>query len=214
MTVPILECQDLRVTFMKKNRLIKAVDGVSLYLNPGECFGLVGGSGCGKSTLARLITRLKDSHSGKIFLDKQEVTKVKGKDLKAFYRQVQMVFQDPVGSFDPRKSLGQSILEVLSNFNLAPKKARKALVSEALEMVGLNSEHALRLPGQISGGQCQRAALAKAVVVRPKLLICDEVTSALDVSVQAQIIDLLSQLQKNLNMAILFISHDLSLVRC
>ncbi|MDR2301940.1 MAG: ATP-binding cassette domain-containing protein [Deltaproteobacteria bacterium] len=214
MTAPVLECQDLKVSFLKKNRLIKAVDGVNIHIDPGECFGLVGGSGCGKSTLARLITRLKDSDSGKILVENEDVTRVKGKDLKSFYRKVQMVFQDPVGSFDPRKTIGKSILEVLGNFGLAKKADRKELVTEALEMVGLSAEHALRLPGQISGGQCQRAALAKAVVVRPKLLICDEVTSALDVSVQAQIIDLLSELQKNLNMALLFISHDLSLVRC
>ncbi|MDR0621629.1 MAG: ATP-binding cassette domain-containing protein [Deltaproteobacteria bacterium] len=214
MNEPILECKDLSVSFVKEGRVIKAVDGVSLFVERGECFGLVGGSGCGKSTLARLVTRLKDPDSGSIQVERQEATKLKGKALREYYRKVQMVFQDPVGSFDPRMKIGQSIAEVLRNFGLAEKGRLKRAVNESLEMVGLNPEHADRLPTQISGGQCQRAALAKAVAVRPKLLILDEVTSALDVSVQAQIVSLLRQLQAELNMAFIFISHDLSLVRC
>jgi ABC-type oligopeptide transport system ATPase subunit len=213
MTRLILECRNLRVTFKKKNRFIKAVDGVSLSIKPGECYGLVGGSGCGKSTLARLMTRLKDADSGTILLAGQDVTKVTGRDLRNFYHKVQMVFQDPVLSFDPRKKIGQSIIEVLGNFNLTEKRKRHRLLYEALEMVGLGSEYAERLPSQISGGQCQRAALARAVIVRPQLLICDEVTSALDVSIQAEIITLLRGLQTDLDMAIFFISHDLALVR-
>ncbi|MDR2368532.1 MAG: ABC transporter ATP-binding protein [Deltaproteobacteria bacterium] len=211
---PILECRDLRVTFRKGNRLIKAVDGVSFGVEPGECYGLVGGSGCGKSTLARLVTRLRDADSGTVWLEGRDVTGVTGRGLRAFYRKVQMVFQDPVASFDPRKKIGQSIAEVLRNFGLAERTALRAAINGALEMVGLSPEHGERLPGQVSGGQCQRAALARAVAVRPRLLICDEVTSALDVSVQAQIVSLLRRLQGELNMAIIFISHDLSLVRC
>ncbi|MDR3135504.1 MAG: dipeptide/oligopeptide/nickel ABC transporter ATP-binding protein [Deltaproteobacteria bacterium] len=214
MAGPVLDIRDLSVTFRKNGQLVKAVNGVSLRVDPGECYGLVGGSGCGKSTLARLVARLKDADSGSIFLEGEDVTRVSGKGLKSFYRKVQMVFQDPVSSFDPRKKIGQSIIEVMGNFSLVEKPRRREAVAEALEMVGLSPDYGDRLPGQTSGGQCQRAALAKAIVARPKLLICDEVTSALDVSVQAQIIALLRRLQADLNMAIIFISHDLALVRC
>ncbi|UQZ90149.1 ABC transporter ATP-binding protein [Deltaproteobacteria bacterium Smac51] len=210
---PIMECLEVAKTFKKSGRLIKAVDNVSLSIAPGESLGLVGGSGCGKSTLARVMARLTRMDSGRVVLDGRDISRLNGGELRECYRTLQMVFQDPFASFDPRQTIGRGLLEVLSNFNVGSSGQRKDLVRQALESVGLNVEFGGRLPGDLSGGQCQRAAIARALLVRPRLLICDEATSALDAIVQAQILNLLRKLRDEMGLSVLFISHDLALVR-
>ena len=209
---PILEIRDICKTFSDNVKSVVASDHVSMQVYPGEVFGVVGESGCGKSTLAKLITHLFTIDSGEVFLEGKNITKVRGKQLRETYNDIQMVFQDAVGSFNPRRKIGASIREVLDNFNVGPKEGRDQHVIDLITSVGLKPDHADRFPHQLSGGECQRAAIAKAIAVHPKVLICDEATSALDVSVQAQIIDLLKKLGQELNMAFFFISHDLGLV--
>lgn len=189
-----------------------AVDHVSFRLGEGETLGLVGESGCGKSTLAKLITRLAEPTAGSVWLGGEDITKRKGKALRDVYRQMQMVFQSPAGSFDPRKTIGYGIGESLMNSGM-PKAERMRRVSELLEQCGLLPEFAGRYPHEISGGQCQRAAIARALAIRPKLLICDEATSALDVTVQHQIMELLERLKQEQHLSFLFICHNLALVQ-
>ena len=179
---------------------------------PGEIVGLVGESGSGKSTIAKLITRLIDPTSGKIIFDGKDITNIKGKELRDTYTKMQMVFQTPVGSFDPRKTLGNGIGESLKNQGLK-KAERERKVAELLTQCGLTPEFADRYPHEVSGGQCQRAAIARALAGEPKLLIFDEATSALDVTVQKQIIELLQELQEKNGIAYLFICHNLGLVQ-
>lgn len=194
--------------------MITAVDSVDFHLMPGESLGLVGESGCGKSTLARLITHLEKIDSGRIILDEKDITCIRGRSLRQSYRKIQMVFQDAVSSFDGRMRIGDSIAEVLNNTGSALPAQRKKTMLDLLEMVGLNPEYAGRFPYQLSGGECQRAAIARAIAVNPEVLVCDEATSALDVSVQAQILALLQRLRQEMNLAFLFISHDLAVVNC
>ena len=183
----LLKIEGLTKTFSEENNTEHAaVDHVSFQIDDGETVGLVGESGCGKSTLAKLITRLMEPTAGTIHLNGKEITKSKGKELREAYRQVQMVFQSPAGSFDPRKTIGYGISESMRNSGM-PKAERRRRTEELLEQCGLSPEYAGRYPYEISGGQCQRAALARALAIRPKLLICDEATSALDVTVQQQI---------------------------
>lgn len=214
MRKPVLEGKGLTKRFSKEKNVFKAVDSVDFQLMPGECFGLVGESGCGKSTLAKLIAHLEKLDSGQIILDGTDITYAKGKALHQSYSKLQMVFQDPVSSFDGRMRIGDSIVEVLSNFNVVPASERPKTMFALLEMVGLKPEYARRFPHQLSGGECQRAAIARAIAVHPKVLICDEATSALDVSVQAQILALLQRFRTEMNISFLFISHDLALVSC
>ena len=195
---------------------VHAVDGVSLEIRRGETLGLVGETGCGKSTLARCVTRLLDPTSGTIEFDGQDVTRAARKDLQPFRRQVQMIFQDPFGSLNPRRRVGSIIADPLTIHGMAAggdRNARKRLVQETMELVGLNPEHYNRFPSEFSGGQRQRIGVARALILRPKLIVCDEPVSALDVSIQAQIINLLSDLQKEFGLTYLFIAHDLSVVR-
>ena len=208
----VLELKDITKTFPKNKKAFTAVDGVSFSIKKGECIGLVGESGCGKSTIARIITHLEQATSGEIFMNERNVTHLKGKELRNLYQNLQMVFQNPGDSFNPRIKLGSSIGEVLINFG-KPRSEVKRTVQQLLEQVGLNPEFAVRYPHEISGGQCQRAAIARAIAIEPDLLICDEATSALDVSVQAQIVDLILNLRNEMNMSYLFISHDLALVQ-
>lgn len=209
----LLKTEDLTKIFSKENKTeYAAVDHVSFQLGKGETLGLVGESGCGKSTLAKLITRLIDPTSGTIFLDGKEITKSRGKELQEAYRQMQMVFQSPMGSFDPRKTIGYGISESMRNHGM-PKAERTQRTAELLEQCGLPAEYAGRYPHEISGGQCQRAAIARALVIQPKLLICDEATSALDVTVQHQIMELLKSLKKEKKLSFLFICHNLALVQ-
>lgn len=210
---PILKVEALTKTFSGQ-REIAAVNGISFELFPGECVAIIGESGSGKTTAVNMISRLTDVTTGSIFLEGQEITHRKGKQLREVYRQMQMVFQTPTDSFDPRRTLGDGIGESLRNAGLTRKETQKR-VEALLEKCGLPREFANRYPHQVSGGQCQRAAIARALAIEPKLLICDEATSALDVTVQKEIISLLNELrkQRGKNLSILFICHDISLVQ-
>ena len=210
---PILKVEALTKTFSGQ-REIAAVNGISFELFPGECLAIIGESGSGKTTAVNMISRLIDVTAGSIFLEGQEITHRKGKQLREVYRQMQMVFQTPTDSFDPRRTLGDGIGESLRNAGLTRKETQKR-VKALLEKCGLPGEFANRYPHQVSGGQCQRAAIARALAIEPKLLICDEATSALDVTVQKEIISLLNELrkQRGKNLSILFICHDISLVQ-
>jgi len=189
-----------------------AVDGISFQINKGECLGLVGESGCGKSTTAKLITRLEAADEGEIFLKGKEITHAGNKELRAIYRDIQMIFQMPADSFNPRIRLGESIMESMINQGMKRHRA-KARAQECLAVCGLPKEFADRYPHQVSGGECQRASIARAIANQPSLLICDEATSALDVTIQAQILKLLGQFQQEMGMSCLLICHDLALVQ-
>lgn len=208
-----LKVEGLTKTFLAERKTEHAaVDHVSFQLKEGETLGIVGESGCGKSTLAKLITRLIEPTAGSIHLGGDDITKARGKTLRDAYRRMQMVFQSPMGSFDPRKTIGYGIGESLLN-NGVPKAERTQRIVALLEQCGLPAEFAGRYPHEISGGQCQRAAIARALAIQPKLLICDEATSALDVTVQQQIMELLKNLKRENNLSFLFISHNLALVQ-
>ena len=208
----ILEVNNLSKQFYKNKKLFTAVNGISFTLQRGECLGIVGESGCGKSTTVKMLTHLLKPDGGDIFLNETDIQKLRGKSLKEFYTEIQMVFQVPQDSFDPRKKLGDSIMESMRNHGIGKKEAQNRL-EQLLQQVELPTEIADRYPNQVSGGQCQRAAIARALAVKPSILICDEATSALDVTVQKQILELLIELKHNENLTVLFISHDLALVQ-
>lgn len=212
---PILSVENLVKTFSQPGRAdLTAVNGITFELLPGQCLAIIGESGSGKTTAVNLIARLLDATSGQIILNGQNITHLKGKELRQVYKTMQMVFQTPTESFDPRRTLGDGIGESLRNAGVSKKESRQR-VEALLESCGLPKEFASRYPHQVSGGQCQRAAIARALAIGPKLLICDEATSALDVTVQKGIIDLLNELrgQQGRNLSILFICHDISLVQ-
>ena len=212
---PILRVENLRKTFSRQGQAdFAAVNGIDFELFPGECLAIIGESGSGKTTAVNLIARLLDATSGSVFLDGREITHLRGRQLRQVYKTMQMVFQTPADSFDPRRTLGDGIGESLRNAGVSRKETRET-VGELLKKCGLSPEFASRYPHQVSGGQCQRAAIARALAIEPKLLICDEATSALDVTVQKEIIELLNALrsQQGRNLSILFICHDISLVQ-
>ena len=208
----ILEVKNLRKTFYKSRSLFPAVEDVSFHLMRGECLGLVGESGCGKSTTARLIAGLLEPDSGSVRLEGEEILGLKGKKKQAVYTKLQMVFQTPQDSFDPRCTLGDGIMESMRNRGMKKDQARERMY-RLLEQVELDRSFGERYPHEVSGGECQRAAIARALAVDPRLVICDEATSALDVTVQAQIVELLKRLQKERKLSLLFICHDLALVQ-
>jgi oligopeptide/dipeptide ABC transporter ATP-binding protein len=216
----LLEVQDLCVRFPVRRSLlgrprawVRAVEGVSLAVGAGETVGLVGESGCGKSSLGRAVVRLNEPTAGTIRLEGRDITRLEGPALRACRRQVQMVFQDPAGSLDPRFTAGRSIAEALDIHGLARDRAERARrVGALLDSVGLNATFADRYPHEFSGGQRQRIGIARALAVEPRLLVCDEPVSALDVSVQAQVVNLLQDLQRQRGLAYLFIAHDLAVV--
>ena len=211
-TEPLLVVDDLAVRFAAARGTVQAVDGVSLSIRPGETLGLVGESGCGKSTLGRAIARLVDPQKGTVRLGNVDLTGLSRRELRAHRRDVQMVFQDPLASLDGRWTVGALIEESLNIHRIGTRQQRRQQVIELLRKVGLPTDAAGKYPHQFSGGQRQRIGIARALALDPKLIILDEPVSALDVSVQAQILNLLVDLQKQFGVAFLFVSHDLSVV--
>ncbi|WP_244496115.1 oligopeptide/dipeptide ABC transporter ATP-binding protein [Ensifer sp. Root31] len=205
----VLEARDLHVLFSNG---VRAVDGVSLQLHRGETLGVVGESGCGKSTLGRTLCMLQVPSSGKVLLNGSTISDMKGRNLRAARKNLQMVFQDPYSSLDPRQRAGQIISEPLLLAGAA-KAQRQARTYELLDLVSIGPSGYSRFPREFSGGQRQRIGIARSLAANPKVIICDEPVSALDVSVQAQIVNLLVSLQKKLNLTYVFISHDLAVVR-
>ncbi len=211
----VLEVNNLTKTFKGKDKQkFTAVSNIDFCLYEGECLGIIGESGSGKSTTVNMITRLIDPTDGTITIDGEDITHIKGKALRSIYKKLQMVFQSPIESFDPRCTLGDGIAESLKNNGFSKKEAAAA-VEKVLEKCGLDGSFAGRFPHEVSGGQCQRAAIARALAIDPTLLICDEATSALDVTIQKEIIDLLRSLRESHSkkLSILFICHDLALVQ-
>jgi oligopeptide/dipeptide ABC transporter ATP-binding protein len=208
-----LEVTDLKVHFRSGGAAIRAVDGVSLSIAPGETLGLVGESGCGKSTVSNASVGLVRPTSGSVRILGTEIAGADPRTLRAMRAQAQMVFQDPVTSLNPRMTVGAAIGEPLLVRNIAYGAGLRARVAELLDEVGLRPEHASRYPHQFSGGQRQRIVIARALALRPSLLVCDEPVSALDVSVRAQVLNLLVQLQSRHGMSMLFVSHDLAVIR-
>jgi oligopeptide/dipeptide ABC transporter ATP-binding protein len=192
---------------------VHAVDGVSLTVTRGTTFGIVGETGCGKSTLARCIARLHDVTAGRISYEGQDITELSAAKMRPLRREIQMIFQDPYGSLNPRRRVGSIIGDPFAIHGTAKGAERKRRVQELMERVGLNPEHYNRFPAEFSGGQRQRIGVARALAFRPKLIICDEPVSALDVSIQAQVINLLADLQQDFGLTYVFIAHDLSVVR-
>ena len=217
---PLLSVRDLRVHFpmptglLMPPSLVKAVDGVSFDLHPGETLGIVGESGCGKSTLGRAVLQLIPPTSGQVVWRGQDLVGRTRRDLQALRREMQIIFQDPLAALDPRMTVGAIIAEPLDTFEPGlPKEVRQARVAETMVRVGLQPAQINQYPHEFSGGQCQRIGIARAMILKPKLIVCDEPVSALDVSIQAQIVNLLRKLQREENLALIFISHNLSVVR-
>lgn len=197
----------------RKHGEVKAVDDVSFYVKKGETLGIVGESGCGKSTTGRLLMRLIEASDGSIVFEDKEITSLSKSELRKIRRDIQMVFQDPYASLNPRHSVEQILEEPLIVHGIGTKEERRKQVREMLEVVGLSSYHAKRYPHQFSGGQRQRIGIAKALMTKPKLIIADEPVSALDVSIQAQVLNLMKDIQKEFQLTYIFIAHDLGVVR-
>ncbi len=211
---PLVRVEDVVKHFPARlGQSVRAVDGVSFVIRRGECLGLVGESGCGKSTLGRLIAQLLPLTSGRIQFRDVDLTRMRGEKLRRQRREFQMIFQDPYSSLDPRMTVGDIIAEPLDNFGVARGRVRRDRVQELLRIVGLNPNFNNRYPHEFSGGQRQRIGIARALSVQPSLIICDEPISALDVSIQGQIINLLQDLQRQFDLTYLFIAHDLAVVR-
>ena len=215
--MPLLEVEDLKMTFPVRSRghrrTLHAVDGVSLTVNDGETLGLVGESGCGKSTLARCLVRVHEPTSGRILLDGTDIAHLPARRMRPLRRELAMVFQDPQASLNPRRRIVDIVAAPLRAQGVKSRAERTSRATEALTMVGMGSEYLNRFPHEFSGGQRQRIGLARALVTRPRLLVCDEPVSALDVSIQAQILNLLEDVRDELGLACIFIAHDLSVVR-
>ena len=210
---PIVKVEHLTKTFKSRGREdYTAVDDVNFSLYPGEKLAIIGESGSGKTTVVNMLTRLLDCTSGRILLDGEDITNVRGKALREIYRKVQMVFQTPVESFDPRRTLGDGISESLVNYGMKKKEAMQEAI-RLLSLCGLEDEFAKRYPHEVSGGQCQRAAIARALAIKPKVLILDEATSALDVTVQEEVLNLLTKIKEEMDISYLFICHDIALVQ-
>ena len=216
----LLEVRDLKVHFPVRQGLfsrvknyVRAVDGVSFEVQQGETVGLVGESGCGKTTLGRAVIRLIEPTAGQIVFEGGDLTQLRGEPLRQKRRQIQMIFQDPYGSLNPRMTVGEIVGEALDVHRLTKSASERRLrIEELLQQVGLDRAHVTRYPHEFSGGQRQRIGIARALAVQPRLIVCDEPVSALDVSVQAQVINLLQDLQRQLGVAYLFVAHDLAVV--
>ena len=217
---PILSVSHLKTYFdvtkglFSKKQVVKAVDDVSFDIMPNETFGLVGESGCGKTTLGRTIVKLYEPTSGSITFDGQDIANIKGAQLKNYRKNMQMIFQDPYASLNPRMTVGEIIKEPMIIHNIYDTdKEREERVVELLKIVGLKPDHIRRYPAEFSGGQRQRVGVARALAVNPKFIVCDEQISALDVSIQAQAVNLLKDIQKEMGLSYLFVAHDLSMVK-
>ena len=217
---PLLEVKNIKKWFPAKKSpfsrekvYIKAVDGVSFTLNEGETLGVVGESGCGKSTMGRTVLRLLEPTEGQVLFEGKDYTALKDAELRKSRTDLQIIFQDPYASLDPRMTIGDIIAEPLDIQLKLPAKERMERVLKTMERVGLNTRYVNRYPHEFSGGQRQRIGIARAIVLEPKLMVCDEPVSALDVSIQAQVLNLLMDLQKEMRMAYIFISHDLSVIK-
>lgn len=210
----LIKVRDLKKHFnVGKGQVLKAVDGVTLNIKKGETLGLVGESGCGKTTCGRTIMGLYDATDGEVIFDGINVHKLSRKEKKNFTRKAQIIFQDPYASLNPRMTVGDIIGEGMDIHNLYTGQKRTDRIYELLSLVGLNKEHASRFPHEFSGGQRQRIGIARALAIEPEFIVCDEPISALDVSIQAQVVNLLIRLQKELKLTYLFIAHDLSMVK-
>lgn len=219
-TTPLVKVDQLKKHFVtstniwgKKEQVLKAVDGVSFHINRGETFGLVGESGSGKSTVGRCLLRLYDYTDGEVHFDGQNISRMSAKQLKPFRRRIQSIFQDPYSSLNPGMNVVDLISEPMNIHHMYTGKDRKEAIVALLEKVGLQSGHLYRYPHEFSGGQRQRLSIARALSVNPEFIVCDEPISALDVSIQAQVINTLEDLQTELGLTYLFIAHDLSMVR-
>jgi len=209
----LLEVRNLKKFFSVGENTLKAVNDVSFEIKRGETLGIVGESGCGKSTMGRTILRLYEPTGGDVIFEGKTVNKMNNQELKALRRSMQMIFQDPYASLNPRMTVGDIIGEALDIHGLASGEKRKERIQELLSLVSLNPEHMNRFPHEFSGGQRQRIGIARALAVEPKFIVCDEPISALDVSVQAQVVNLLEQLQEKMGLTYMFIAHDLSMVK-
>ncbi|MFF2155850.1 ABC transporter ATP-binding protein [Paenibacillus chitinolyticus] len=210
----ILSIRNMKKHFdLGQGKILKAVDNFSIDINRGETFGLVGESGCGKSTAGRTIIRLYEATDGEVIFNGENVHKLSGRKMREFHRNMQMVFQDPYASLNPRMTVGNIIAEGLDIHGVASGSKRRERVVELLDAVGLNAEHAGRFPHEFSGGQRQRIGIARALAIEPQFIIADEPISALDVSVQAQVVNLFKKLQKDRGLTYLFIAHDLAMVK-
>ena len=226
-TSVLLDIKNLRTTFgtisgdvqavrgiFEKKRFLKAVDGVSFSIETGTTMGLVGESGCGKTTLGRALLRLYDiEEGGKIFFDGTDISHLNDQQMRSYRKRMQMIFQDPYTSLDPRKTVGATIGEPLEALDIMQGKAAQDRIRELIELVGLKTDHLGRYPHEFSGGQRQRIGIARALAADPEFIVCDEPISAMDVSIQAQVINILEELQEKFHFTYLFISHDLSMVR-
>lgn len=220
MSSPLVDIQNLKMhfpikggLFNKDKKVLKAVDGVSFDINRGETFGLVGESGCGKTTVGRTILRLYEATQGKIIYDGNDITNLKDKEMFPYRKKIQMIFQDPYTSLNPRMTVGEIIGAPLSVHKIFSGKDKEDRIKELIGLVGLKSDHINRYIHEFSGGQRQRIGIARALAVEPEFIVCDEPISALDVSIQAQVINILENLQEKFGFTYLFISHDLSMVR-
>ncbi|SFP72804.1 ABC transporter ATP-binding protein [Caldicoprobacter faecalis] len=216
----LVEVRDLKKYFpvrggliRDKNQVLKAVDGVTFSIYKGETLGLVGESGCGKTTIGRTILKLYSPTSGQIIFDGNDITNLNDRQMRPYRKRMQIIFQDPYASLNPRMTVGDIIAESIDIHKIAKGEERKALIYDLLNKVGLSSEHANRYPHEFSGGQRQRIGIARALAVNPDFIVCDEPISALDVSIQAQVVNLLEDLQDELGLTYLFIAHDLSMVK-
>ena len=209
---PIIEVKGLKKYFQTPRGLLHAVDDVTFSIERGKTLGVVGESGCGKSTLGRTIIHLLESTGGQIFLEGKDITNVKGKELKQVREKMQIIFQDPYSSLNPRMTVYDLISAPLEVYKVGTKEERREMVEEILQEVGLDKQYLNRFPHEFSGGQRQRIGIARALILNPEFVVCDEPVSALDVSIQAQIINLLKELQEKYSLTYLFISHDLSVV--
>ncbi len=214
MTEPLISAKNIKKYFDVKGGKLKAVDGISFDIYPQETFGLVGESGCGKSTAGRTIVRLYEPTEGELIFNNQNIYKLSDREMQGVRRNFQMIFQDPYASLNPRMTVEDIVAEPLDIHHICKsREERSDRVIELLRLVGLNEEHAMRFPHEFSGGQRQRVGIARALALNPKFIVCDEPISALDVSIQAQVVNLLKRLQDELGLTYMFIAHDLSMVR-